>query len=185
MKNEILARAMTEIDDELLAEAREPVKKKKPNFRVMTKYIGAIAACFAIVLSLVLFGNYGSGAFDVSVDGQVMAEDMGEIALPHISVQTHDQSTRDKKKMTVPVKIEANGKTVITASEGGILCTAEEGETSSLKTKKDMVFEWTVDVSGKENFELTVTSKKKTLIIKAIYDGERDCLILSAEEGKN
>ena len=48
MKNEILARAITEIDDDLLAEAREPVKKKKPNYRIMiTKYAAAVAACAA------------------------------------------------------------------------------------------------------------------------------------------
>ena len=45
MKNEILARAITEIDDDLLAEAREPVKKKQPNYRIMiTKYAAAVAA---------------------------------------------------------------------------------------------------------------------------------------------
>ena len=185
MKNEILARAMTEIDDELLAEAREPVKKKKPNFRLATRYIGAIAACFVVVLSLVLFRNYGSGNFDVSIDGQTLREQTGEITSPSISVYTEDHSPRDKKKMTVPIKIKANGETVITASEGGLLCTADGEEISSLKTKKDTEFEWTVDVSGKENFELTVTSKSKTLIITAVYDSERDCLILSAEDGKN
>lgn len=185
MKNEILARAMTEIDDELLAEAREPVKKKRPNFRVVTKYIGAMAACFALVLSLVLFGNYGRDAFDVSVDGLAIEEQSGELMLPRVSVHTQDSSPRDKKRMTVPIKIEANGETVVTASEGGILCTADGEETSSLKTKKDTEIEWSVNVADEESFELTVASKKKTLIIKAIYDGERDCLILFAEEGEN
>lgn len=185
MKNEILARAITEIDDELLTEAREPVKKKKPNFRLATRYIGAIAACFVVVLSLVLFRNYGSGNFDVSIDGQTLREQTGEITSPSISVYTEDHSPRDKKKMTVPIKIEVNGETVIEASEGGTLCTADGRITSSIKTRRDTSFEWVVDVSGKENFELTVTSKSKTLIIKATYDGERDCLILSAEEGKN
>ena len=33
MKNEILARAITEIDAELLTEAREPVPQKKPKSR--------------------------------------------------------------------------------------------------------------------------------------------------------
>lgn len=185
MKNEILARAMTEIDDELLAEAREPVKKKKPNFRLATRYIGAIAACFVVVLSLVLFRNYGSGNFDASIDGQTLREQTGEITSPSISVYTEDHSPRDKKKMTVPIKIKANGETVVTASEGGILCTADGEETSSLKTKKDTEIEWSVNVADEESFELTVASKKKTLIIKAIYDGERDCLILFAEEGEN
>lgn len=185
MKNEILARAMTEIDDELLAEAREPVKKKKPNFRLATRYIGAIAACFVVVLSLVLFRNYSIGDFDMSVEGQDISGEMTAISLSPFSGHSQDQNPRDKKKMTVPIKIKANGETVITASEGGLLCTADGEEISSLKTKKDTEFEWTVDVSGKENFELTVTSKSKTLIIKATYDGERDCLILSAEDGKN
>lgn len=185
MKNEILARAMTEIDDELLAEAREPVKKKKPNFRLATKYIGAIAACFVVVLSLVLFRNYGIGDFDMSVEGQDISGEMTAISLSPFSGHSQDQNPREKKVITVPIKIEADGKTVITASEGGTLCTADGRITSSIKTRRDTSFEWVVDISGKENFELTVASKKKTLIIKAVYDSERDCLILSAEDGKN
>ena len=182
MKNEILARAITEIDDELLTEAREPVRRKAPNFRAMTKYIGA---CIAVVLSLTLFGNHGMGDFDMSVDGQNISGEMTAISLSPLSGHSQDQSPREKKVITVPIKIEADGKTVITASEGGTLCTADGRITSSIKTRKDTSFEWIVDVSGKENFELTVTSKSKTLIIKATYDGERECLILSAEEGKN
>ena len=99
MKNEILARAITEIDDDLLAEAREPVKKKKPNYRIMiTKYAAAVAACFVLVFSFVFFGNYGrSGELDISIDGQSIVAGEDDILLPRISVHTTEQTPRYEK----------------------------------------------------------------------------------------
>lgn len=186
MKNEILARAITEIDDDLLAEAREPVKKKKPNYRIMiTKYAAAVAACFVLVFSFVFFGNYGrSGEIDISIDGQsVSADEGGDIMLPRISVHTTDV-TRDIKKMTVPTEIKIDGRTaVIAASSGGVIHAENGEEYETLKVKGGASIEWIVDVSRENQFKLTVTSKKQTIIIKAIYDSERECLILSATEG--
>lgn len=188
MKNEILARAIPEIDDDLLAEAREPVKKKKPNYRIMiTKYAAAVAACFVLVFSFVFFGNYGrSGELDISIDGQSIVAGEDDILLPRISVHTTEQTPRDMKKMTVPMEIKVDGRTAsVTASSGGVIHTESGEEYETLKVKSGTGIEWVVDVSCKSQFELTVTSKKQTLIIKAIYDSERECLILSATEGKN
>jgi len=90
------------------------------------------------------------------------------------------------KKMTVPMEIKVDGRTAsVTASSGGVIHTESGEEYETLKVKSGTGIEWVVDVSCKSQFELTVTSKKQTLVIKAIYDSERECLILSATEGKN
>ncbi len=188
MKNEILARAITEIDDDLLAEAHEPVKKKKPDYRIIiTRYAAAVAACFVLVFSLVFFGNYGRGGeLDISVDGQAVSADGGKITLPLISVQTEDPFARSTKKITVPVKINADGKNAfVTASRGGAIRTESGEECEMLKVKSGADIEWVVDISQESRFELTVTSKKQTLIIRAFYDSEQECMILSAAEGEN
>mgnify|MGYP004517619769 CR=1 FL=1 len=186
MKNEILAKAITEIDDDLLTEAREPIKKKQYDYRVITRYVGALAACFVLVFTFVYFGYNGSGGpFDVAINGQSLADSTDNVVVHQIALHTGEPSVRDKNKMTVPLEVKANGETVITAADGGIICTADGTEHQSLKTTSDISIRWLLDVTRQDRADLTVTSGKQTLVITAEYDAGHECLTVSAKKIKN
>ena len=61
MKNEFMARAMTEIDDALIAEADEiPAKSSKITARGLMRQVyrwGSIAACALLVVGILLASN--------------------------------------------------------------------------------------------------------------------------------
>ena len=90
MKNELLARAMSEIDDEFLEEARRPLPRRRVFPVVMLQYAAA-AACLVLVFVAVLAAVRGGNMPTVSVNG-VKITDSGVLEKPiemSLTVSTH------------------------------------------------------------------------------------------------
>lgn len=125
MKNEILAQALTNIDDALIAEADEaPAKSSKITSRTLMRNIyrwGAVAACALIAVGVLLAGNLGGP--DVLLYGESLADTHGTIYeyMPLAIVDVED--------INIPLELEFKKETKLTAADGVMLVIDENGET--------------------------------------------------------
>ncbi len=111
MKNELLARAMTEIDDALIAEANERPARSKVTHRTLLQAVyrwGTIAACALLVLGVVIAGNLGSN--DVLLYGESITDQSKMINMPRAIAHMIDTE--------IPLELEFKKETTLTLTEG-------------------------------------------------------------------
>ena len=168
MKNEVFARAMTGIDDDIINEAHTAAKKTK--LRIVRTVCSA-AACIAVVIiaALLLFfdgvsiktdGVYtGSAPFDVHSPATFANEPSRAVSVPSVSVL---------------LEIKARKAVTVSASCGEITVYGAEGRTvfsgETFEGNPPLSVVWTVESPNpKKTYTLTVNGKIITL--KAV-DGE-------------
>lgn len=162
MKNELLVRAISEIDDDLIEEARRPLPRKKRTFTVISRFAAA-AACFAVIVfsGIALFGANGDIAVYVN-EADVLSGEPAEIGSVTAAMARTVTGTE------IPLSISANGKkTVITAGNGGILKCGDGVEYTELTVSEDTEIVWVVDTANRSSFELRLESNGKTAVITA------------------
>lgn len=164
MKNEVFARAMTDIDDDLIAEARTGGKARLIAFPV--RRIAAVAAC-------VLFALTAVAVFTMT--GGVKMTVCGEKELPVIvdTASALDESARTVSSgITVPMEFDSRRKTTVEALDGIITVISPSGETLYSGTKYegrgDFSVEWIVRNPETET-TYTVTVNGENLSLG--YDG--------------
>ncbi len=179
MNNEFMARAMGEISDDLIEEARRPLPKKKNRLKVITRYVAA-AACFVFVFGAVLMSVGNGGDFTVSVNGSdISSKENGEEIAKIELVSTMQQRNSYKKEITV--NISADNKEVrVMADENGALLDGDGNECESLTVTDCSDVIWLVDVTVCDSFELTVNSGDKTVVITASIDSNEEMLVVTA-----
>ena len=93
MKNELLARAISELDDDLLEEAHQPIQKKKHPITHLQSW-AALAACF-VVLVASLMPLRSKDDIGVFVNGVNM---MRKILLRYLYLRQHSTGRRPERK---------------------------------------------------------------------------------------
>ncbi len=123
MKNEFMARAMTEIDEALIAEADEiPAKSSKITARTLMRAVyrwGAVAACAILVVGILLASNIGGQ--DVLLYGESIADQprtVGEYMPRSIA---HIVETVEIEDVNLPLELEFKKETKLTLTEGSML----------------------------------------------------------------
>ena len=131
MKNEFMARAMTEIDDALIAEADEiPAKSSKITARSLMRQVyrwGSIAACALLVVGILLASNIGTQ--DVLLYGESIADQprtVGEYMPRSIA---HIVETVEIEDVNLPLELEFKKETKLTLTEGIMLVLDSNGNT--------------------------------------------------------
>lgn len=141
MKNEVLARAITGIDDDLIESAHQPAMLKR---RVIKYFSAFAAACLVLVLG-VLFLSRNNNEFEVLINGT-------DISLQPVSVMPQDTRQEDPaaRVITIPLEIVSKGDLTITAIDGTI--EAYSSKTNELicigqffKAKKSVTVWWIID----------------------------------------
>lgn len=179
MKNEFMVRAMGEIDDDLLEEARRPLPKKKFSFAVISRYAAA-AACFVLIF-------VGAAAFTKDDDGikvwingtDAVSAQKSDIPIEIELVSAMQQRNNFQKEISIGISA-VDKETFISAGEGGFVLNSEGIECESLVIESDTEIIWLVDVTEKESFELTVSSGDKTVKIIASIAPDKGTLAVTA-----
>lgn len=162
MNNEIMARAMSQIDDELIAEAYEVSAKGKKQGRIIK--LLATAACIALV-AVSAFSIFSGEKFEVSVGGNTVSNEP-------VVISTLTAKRSAQEDLCIELEVEADGKIKIEAVDGEIsLESSNVGEKAIEATDSFSVF-WTVKNPDK--------SRDYTVIL----DGKTD-LTLSFDESLN
>lgn len=180
MKNEILMRAIGEIDDEFLTEARLPIRKPHRSFKVMTRYAAA-AACFVFLIAAVLFLRQPGDDFVLSINGTELTQLSDTAEIPLLSM-LHQRSFPGSE---IPLHVSCGGKEVIlTADDGGMLSDESGASSRTLTLKADTDIVWTVDVTAQNSFTLTICEGRQTRTLRLIADVSADgnTLIVTVSE---
>ena len=131
MKNELLARAMTNIDDELIEQANEmPVRRAKvlrPNFvRYITRW-GSIAACVAVMIAVVIATRVGGN--DVRLYGESITDAPRVITEFMPRSFTHSVDPISITAVSLPLELEFDKSTTLTLESGSMEVLDEAGNT--------------------------------------------------------
>lgn len=131
MKNELLARAMTNIDDELIEQANEmPTRQAKvlrPNFvRNITRW-GSIAACVAVMIAIVIATRMSGD--DVRLYGESITDAPRTITEFMPRSVTHSVDPISLTAVSLPLELEFDKSTTLTLTEGSMEVLDQNGDT--------------------------------------------------------
>ena len=131
MKNEILAQAMTHIDDALIAEADERRSRgAKITARTLMRNAyrwGSIAACLVLAVAVLIAANL-SGQ-DVLLYGESIADSPRTVAEYMPRAVFHIVETLEVEDISLPLELEFKKDTTLTLNEGVMLVLDESGDT--------------------------------------------------------
>lgn len=181
MKNELLARAMSEIDDDLLEEARRPLPRRRVFPVVMLQYAAA-AACLVLVFVAVLAAVRGGNMPTVSVNG-VKITDSGVLEKPiemSLTVSTHQIRLIDGTEIRLHFEAGDGHAVTLDVSDGSIIVTDNGEQYTNAVITDDSDISWYVDTAREKSFTMTAKTKNKTVIITATVDEENSKLIVTA-----
>lgn len=131
MKNEFMARAMTEIDEALIAEADEiPAKSSKITARSLMRHVyrwGSVAACALLVVGILLASNIGGQ--DVLLYGESIADSPRTVGEYMPRAIAHIVDTMEVEDISLPLELEFKKETKLHLTEGSMMILDENGET--------------------------------------------------------
>ncbi len=180
MKNELLARAMSEIDDDLLEEARRPLPRRRV-FPVVMQYAAA-AACLVLVFVAVLAAVRGGNMLTVSVNG-VKITDSGVLEKPiemSLTVSMHQIRLIDGTEIRLHFEAGDGHAVTLDVSDGSIIVTDNGEQYTNAVITDDSDISWYVDTAREKSFTMTAKTKNKTVVITATVDEENSKLIVTA-----
>lgn len=131
MKNEILAQAMTHIDDALIAEADERRSgRSKITSRSLMKNVyrwGSIAACMILAVAVLIAANIGGQ--DVLLYGESIADSPRTVAEYMPRAVAYVVDTLEIEDVNLPLELEFKKETTLTLTSGSMLVLDENGDT--------------------------------------------------------
>lgn len=131
MKNELLARAMTHIDDELIEQASElPVRRARVLSPIMMRNItrwGSIAACVAVMIAVVIATRVGGN--DVRLYGESITDAPRVITEFMPRSFTHSVDPISITAVSLPLELEFDKSTTLTLETGSMEVLDEAGNT--------------------------------------------------------
>ena len=128
MKNELMARAMTQIDYALIEEADEMPDRKSlaPSFmKNLTRY-GGMAACMLLVVSALLLGSLRSP--EVTLFGDEITKDARTINEYIPRAVTYSVSPAEIVPRTIPMELDFKRSTRLTVEEGEMVILDDSGD---------------------------------------------------------
>lgn len=170
MKNEVMVRALTEIDDELIVSAHRSARSE----RNTVKYFSALAAaCLILICGVILHFSMNSGepdTADSAKPGIVFGEAV--ISTQQSKIATYDLMQMPHTVITVPIVSE--NELEITVIDGEIsVYSAETDEPIYIGQSYEITgavnVEWTVeDPDTEKTYRITVNNKEKVYMLR--YD---------------
>ena len=135
MNNEVMARAVTELDDGLIAEAHTVSQKRKS--RHFTVRLLAAAACVTVMLCAVLT-FFSFERIEVSVNGE-------EVSGRPIAVAGVSMNRSVPQELSVEIAIRTDKPISLKASDGFIGTDTQNAGGKTLALTGDTTFVWTMD----------------------------------------
>ena len=168
MKNEVLVRAITEIDEDLIVSAHRSASSK----RISVKYFGALAAaCLLLICGVVFLFHKNDSKPEIVFGEPVVSTQQSKIA-------TFDLMQTSQLVITVTIEIDPEQALDITAADGEISVYAAETYKliyvgQSYEVNEPVIAEWTIeDPDTDKTYRFTVKNKKSVFILQ--YDQTKD-----------
>ena len=169
MKNEVLVRAITEIDEELIVSAHRSESSKRKSI----KYFSALAAaCLLLICGVVFLFHKNNSRPEI-----VFGEPAAAVPIGVISYDLRDTSqsgVTSQSNIKVPFEIVSKRDMTVTAVDGEI--SVYSAETNKLiyvgqlyKANEPVTVEWTIeDPDTEKTYRITVNNKEKVYMLR--YD---------------
>lgn len=135
MNNEVMARAVTELDDDLIAGAHTFSKKR--SFSRTAARLLAAAACITVVLCAVI-AFFSFERIEVSVNGEAVS------GRP-IAVAGSTMTRSVPHQLSVEIAIRTDKPVSVEASDGYIGANGSDADRKTLALMGDATFVWTVE----------------------------------------
>ena len=131
MKNELLARAITYIDDELIEQANEKPAKRAlmASPFTMRNFMrwGSLAACIIVTLSLVIATHVSGDG--VRLYGEIITDEPRTITEFMPRSITHSIDPASLTALSLPLELEFDKSTTLTLENGSMEILDQNGET--------------------------------------------------------
>lgn len=180
MKNEAMARAITNIDDELIVDAqREGVRGKSPAAH-LSRWCAA-AACLAAVLTAAVMLRAGIGGAEVYMHGEALGTQPVPVAdgvAPQMARDVHDG---EDETVEAVFTSDAGSKTVYSVQDGQLQLFENDvliDEGSSCTGSGEVSLIWRIE-NADTNISYTLNAGGTKLILS--YDSTMQCWVICKE----
>lgn len=180
MKHEALVNAISEIDEQLLAEARSIRPARRMNTALT--WCAAAAACLAVAFCAAAILGAG-GSTEVLVHGQEISA-AGYICAEQQNNNDEFVPRMASTLMQIPVEISSQGKTDITVSSGELCVVSADGERlfvgGEYTVSSAAVLLWSVSADDTAaQYRMTITGRKTSSTIVLSYEEELGWILVS------
>lgn len=172
MKHEAMARALTQLDDDLIASARDYVPKKRranPYPRIL-----AMAACLVLVIGAALFMQRAPAA-DIFI-GETALEG-GAIMIDAPAPMALEARSPEVQALSVPLRFDAAAEKSFTVSvSDGVLDSPIDSFPRSLSERTERgsaLFTWTIDTPDETTHYTLFLDGKAAVNVR--YDASAAC----------
>ena len=161
MKNEVLARAITGIDDELIVSAHRPASSKRKGIRYFGTYA---AACLILICGIVFLLHHNSGP-EILINGEAVSSQP-------VTVMSLDTRQAPMNVITVLIEIVSKGDLTITAIDGTIEVYSSKtnkqiGIGQFCKAKGSVTVQWTIEEPDRsQTYEIHVNDQETKLTLQ-------------------
>lgn len=167
MKNEVLVRAITGIDDELIVSAHRPALSK----RNIIKCFGACAAACLVLVCGIIFLSRSDRGLEILINRVAVSSQP-------ITVVSADTRQAVTNVITVPFDIVSNGDMTITAVDGTI-------EVYSSKTDERICIGQFCQAKGSVTVKWTIENPDRSQTYTIQINNQETMLILQYEQTTN
>lgn len=180
MKNEILAMAITGIDDDLIADAHTVPAPKLISF----KRAAALAACLAVIVSTAIWFS-SNNRTSITVFNQKLSAEPITISQKTDNPDLRVYSQADDIQLSAEIEIKVNGETTISVSSGSMQITDLDGnilmyDGTRYKTESNVQIIWSVEAAADvTQFKMTVEDKQETDEVLLAYDQNNQKWVVS------
>ncbi len=174
MANEVMAKAITGIDDELIVNAYTASRKKR-NLKPLYS-IGALAACLVLIFT-VIFGTSSKGT-DIYLNSDKITSDPVAVTSPLSLASNSPRATT--QPISIHFELDLKGETEITCSQGTFKICGINQDTlfytgSNYLVEKDVAkkplsLEWTVNNPDEATTYTLTFEGKETQILNLKFD---------------
>ena len=178
MKNEVLVRAITEIDEELIVSAHRSEASKRNRIKYFS---AAAAACLLLICGVIfLFRNSSSSKPDIVFGEPVVSTQQSKIV-------TYDLLQTFQIVITVPIETVSEETLAITAVDGTItVYSAETNEQictdQTCEISNGVKAEWVIENPDTEKTYLIKVNNKKTVYMLRYDQTEEKWSVTETEE---
>lgn len=179
MKNEELARAISDIDDDLIEEAHADMLKTR-TIGMKTRLWSA-AACIAMAVFAFAVIWHRITAVNLFIMDTALTENhavvFSESELEYLPrMMSHDAAA------VIPISVKAHGGYTVTVNGGYITSGGEGTADVSMELSGDAVVEWEVDLGDKTSrYEMIIKKYNSETILTLYFDNEKQSWTLTNE----
>ena len=170
MKNEVMARALTDIDDDLIVDAH--TSARKPKRLSLYRFGAAAAACLILAFGILFYTNLPGGG-EITVSGTLLADEPVAVGATSPAAFSVSPMQRSDDTLTVSLDLVPDGKAKI-RTEDGSFAVVPQGTNASVYTGTDytaaesVTVKWSIPAPDTSRiYELTVGSEQLLLYFES------------------